>query len=263
MIPDFQFLVSDYMRPGETLTLLLSIADKVKIPRDRYWVTLLDNGGTNSDVYTDAYEGGLIDQLVVRKTNTGGSWAMRDLAYLCQSEYAFLLQSDQFLKEEITETTIEYFKGLLNSGYKCVDLAGCQCGEQNKYSDRAQFVWVDNYQQWVRGCKNFGPGPTQGDGPHNEELIQVRFKAGDWKIAHVSPLFFADNGKWSIRQHPDGSITKHATDEKTLFIIKQPTKKIESMGIDDESWELILSGKWQDGSIPNSWKKDSFYCFKR
>ena len=94
-IPRLQFLITDYNRSVESERLLLSLKENLKIDHDSYWITYLSNGGNQSYVQ-QFYEQGLIDQLVIRKNNLGGSWAMRDLVYLCQSEYAFLIQNDQY-----------------------------------------------------------------------------------------------------------------------------------------------------------------------
>lgn len=256
MIPRFQILILAFDRVAESNTLLSSIIEHVKIPRENFWITYLSNGSSDNSRIIQWLDLGLIDQLILRKKNTGGSWGMVDLANLCQSKYAFLVQNDQFLINDITDSTIDYFMGLLDSGYQCVDVSGGQCGA-NTFSDRASFVKIEDYYNWTKNLNNFGPG-FEGDGDHNEGEIQKIFRENNFKVAHISPLLFADNGKWSIRQHEDGSVTKWSTDEKRLYLIIPPTKKMKSLKVDDNTWDKILSGKWIDGDIPYNWKKDSF-----
>lgn len=262
MIPQLQFLILAYERQEESQILLDSLVKHVKIPRENYWVTYLDNGSKNHDKVLKWYDLGLIDQLILRRKNIGGSWGMVDLAGICQSEYAFLVQNDQFLVESITQEIINYFIKLLNSGYKCVDVAGAQCGP-DRFSDRASFVRTEDYVEWTKDLNNFGPG-FEGDEDHNEGEIQKKFRENKWKTAHISPLIFGNNGKWSIRQNADGSIWKHATDTKVQFLLSGPVKeKAKYPRFNDEEWDYVLTNQsWPDGQIPEGEKQHSFLYWK-
>jgi hypothetical protein len=258
-IPKLQFLITDFNRNVESEKLLLSLRDNLQIDRDSYWISYLSNGGNQSYVF-DFYQSGLIDQLVIRKENLGGSWAMRDLVSLCQSEYAFLLQNDQYLNMPITNNEIGYLIGLLEN-YKCVDLAGGQCGA-NTYSDRAQFVKTADYLEWIKDAKHYGPGPNQHLGQHNEGVIQDVFSKNSFEVYHFPLVMFANNGKWSIREHPCGGVSMHSTDEKKLYWTKLPLEKNSGFDLTDEEWAKSIKGEWVNGTIPENWKKDSFVCFQ-
>lgn len=260
MIPKISFLICDFSRPHESATLLRSLHDKVKLPKKDFLITYLANGGDYRYSY-EFFQDNLIDQLIIRNFNSGGSFGMRDLASLCQSEYAFLLQNDQYLIEDITPEIVEYFTGLLSFGYKCVDLAGAQAGA-NTYSDRAQFIKISDYIDWIKNFKHAGPGYEIEGEDHNEGLLQKKFQENEWKIAHINPIFFKDNGKWSVREHDCSGVTAWRTDTKELRIIKPLKRKYSYMKLNDDEWDLILKDEWIDGTIPENWKKDSFNYFE-
>lgn len=265
IIPKIQFLVLAYERSEESLLLLQSLKENVELARDSYWITYLDNGSRNHDRILSWYQDGLIDQLILRKKNTGGSWGMVDLVNLCQSEYAFLIQNDQFLIQKINDNVITALISALDSS-KIVDLAGFQAGA-GKFSDRASFVKVSDYREWTKNLENYGPGyegnhEDKDKNDHNEGKIQKLFEQNNWKVCGTNSIVFGNNGKWSIRQHEDGSVTKWSTDEKRLYLIRTPTKKMKSLNVDNQTWDKILSGSWKDGDIPENWKKDSFLYWK-
>lgn len=254
MIPKVQFLILDYNRPNESSTLLTSLMCQVKIPREDYWITYLSNGGDNTQAL-NWYNEGYIDQLIVRKNNLGGSWGMRDLVSLCQSEYAFLIQNDQYLIREITENDLFTWAGNLYHFVKCIDLAGNQC--QGKFSDRASFVKVKDYLEWVKDLPNYGPGYEGGK--HNEGYIQDKFSENDWKIQHE--FYFADNGRDSVREYPCGGITLWRTDTKELSILKPLHQKYDHLNLTDKEWCTILTNQWVNKTIPENWKANSFKFF--
>jgi hypothetical protein len=267
MIPQFQFLILAYERQQESQILLDSIARRVKIPRENYWVTYLDNGSQDHDKVLEWYKSGLIDQVVLRRKNTGGSWGMVDLANLCQSEYAFLVQNDQFLIEDINEMIIDgLILGLGSS--KIVDVAGFQAGA-GKFSDRASFVRVSDYKEWTKNLENYGPG-YEGNhedkelNDHNEGKVQKLFEKNNWKVCGTSHILFGNNGKWSVRKNRDGSIWKHSTDEKRQFLLSGPVKEKSSYPrFNEEEWNYVLTNQsWPDGQIPEGEKQHSFLYWK-
>ena len=260
MIPKFQFLILDYNREQQSSILLKSLTENVKCPREDFWVTYLCNGSLNNEWPFKWYNDGVIDQLIIRRKNTGGSWGMVDLASICQSEYAFLLQNDQYLIREINNNTVNYFIESLEAKFKLIDLNGFQAGQEN-FSDRASFVKISDYRGWVKNLNNYGPGYEGGE--HNEHEIQEIFKKNKYKIANFG-LFFADNGKWSFRQNKDGSTWKHQTDTKKQYYISGEIKeKSVYPKFTDEEWNYVLTNQsWPDGQIPEREKEHSFLFWK-
>lgn len=244
------YLILDFNRPEEGKLLLDSLKKFAKHDKE---IVYLTNGG-KSDYAYDFLKNGLIDTLIVKKNGDGGGFGQTDLFKYCKTKYAFFIQVDHILINEITEYHIDQFVELLNGGFKCVDLNGDQSGK-DMWTDRAHFIDVDFFNS-LGPFPNFGPGLENGK--WNEQHLQEKFRENNYKIAHISPLFFADNGKISIREAGDG-IYKHYTDTKQLWILKKPTFKTEIYPpFDDFEWSKVLSGEWIDGKIPSRWKKDSF-----
>ena len=267
MIPKFQFLILAYERQEESRILLESLKQYVKIPRQNYWVTYLDNGSQENGEVLSWYKLGLIDQLVLRHHNTGGSWGMVDLCNLCQSEYAFLIQNDQFLVQDINQEVISALISALDRS-KIVDLAGFQAGA-GKFSDRASFVRISDYREWTKNLENYGPGyegkhEDKELNDHNEGKIQRLFEKNNWKVCGTNSIVFGNNGKWSVRQNEDGSIWRHATDTKEQYLLKTPVKeRVNYPRFNSEEWDYVLKNQsWPDGQIPEGEKQHSFLYWK-
>ena len=81
---------------------------------------------------------------------------------------------------------------------------------------------------------------------------------------HTSEPLFADNGKVSRREYPCGGELVQYTDEKSVYIIKPIKNRIDFPNIHftDKEWELILSGHWVNGTIPELQKLHSFKFWK-
>jgi len=262
------FLILDFERPKVLKTLLDSLRSKIKLNKDDYEIICLANGGSTEyqDEVYGFYKNGLIDDLILKNDNLGGSVGTISLFKYTNSDYAFYLQSDHILVQDITEETINYFIGLLNSGYNNVDLAGAQTRDKNGdpvFSERASFMNVKFYND-IENKSLGSPGPFHHVVPWLEGQMQELFKSENWNIAHISPVFFQDNGKLAVRTNPDGSIWRHETDTKRQWLIKGPVKeKYVYPNFNQEEWLNVLkSQEWEGGKIPENEKPHSFLYWK-
>lgn len=249
------FLVLDYKKDEETRICLHSIRKHAKIPHK---IVYLDNG-SNQDYPFQIYKDGLCDVLICKKKGQGGGFGQTDLIRYCDTEYFFFVQNDQILINDITQTKLDNFMGMVDNIFQCLDLNGDQSGGKGIWTDRAHFMKTSLFNS-LGPFPNGGPG---NDGPEwNEGYLQKVFQEKHYAIGHVHPLFFQDNGKWSVREAGDG-IFKHRTDTKQLYVVKQPTTKTEPYpDLTDEEWETVLNGKWLNGDIPFKWKPHSFTFWK-
>lgn len=253
------YLVLDYSKPLESKICLKSLREYSKFDHQIYF---LCNGGNNQDYAYEYYKDGLIDFLLIDKNNSGCGNGTVKLFKTCNTEFAIYVQNDQKLLSEITEKHIDYFINLLNNNnYGYVDLAGAQ-GGKNKYSERAGFINVEFYNNIYKGesGKYGGPGPYN-DKKYVESYVQEYFVNNHLNVAHISPISFADLGKWSIREIGDG-IYRHRCDTKQMYIEKCPTYKTDIYPpFNNYEWDIVLRGEWKNGDIPEEWKKHSFKCW--
>ena len=251
------YLVLDYNRPTEGKVLLDSLQKYANHEKE---IVYLCNGGESEYAY-NFYKQGLINTLITKKIGDGGGHGQTDLWRYCKTEYAFFIQVDQELILEINEDIIKYFIKLLEQEhFSCIDVNGDQSGN-SKWTDRAHFMKADFFHS-LGPFPNFGPGLD--DGKWNEQHLQEKFIENNYKIAHISPLFFRDCGKYSVRQAGDG-IFKHRCDTKQLWVIKCPTFKTNIYPpLNDDEWQEVLTGKWAvwgrdvEGKVPASWKDKIF-----
>lgn len=249
------FLVLDYKKPEEAYNCLKSIRDNVSF---NYQIIYQDNG-SNDKYPLDFYNSGLCDVLISRKKGKGGGFGQTDLFRYCDTEYAFFVQSDQFLRAKLDDSHLAYLVSLIENGYHCVDLNGDQ-SNRGVWTDRAHFINVNFFN-------SLGPFPNGGPGmdhlPWNEKHLQDKFEHNKYQIAHIKPAIFADNGVFTIRQGPDGSILKMRTDTKQLWWIKNPTQKYIFPELYDDEWELSFSGKWIGGTTPRKYIENNsvFNCW--
>lgn len=249
--PDLSVLVLSFRRPSETRECLESIRNHVKIP---YNLIYLENGGA-SDYAWELHKEGLCDVLISKWQGYGGGMGQIDIFRYCNTEYALFVQSDQTMEYDLTQDTFSTFVELLKT-HECIDLNGDQ-SRKGIWTDRAHMVRTKLLNNMDLE-KNAGFGPGRDDGKWNEQYIQEVFANNNYKISHIRPVMFKDNGKWSTREAGDG-LFQHRCDTKEMYIIKYPTYKTEVYPPFDESeWKLVLSGKWVDGTIPNKWKPHSF-----
>ncbi len=245
------FLILDYKKEYETRNCLNSIKKNALFP---YRTILLDNG-SNDNYPWNIYKEGMCDVLISKKNGMGGGYGQTDLIRYCNTPYFFFVQNDQTLSLSLTEKHLDYFIDLLNNGYHCVDLNGDQ-SRKGVWTDRAHFMKTEVFN-------NLGPFPNGGPGldgiPWNEEYLQKKFQENNYKIAHVTPAPFSDEGRTSIREAGDG-LYKHNCDDKRLWILKQPTYITEPYPPFDKEfeWPKVLKGEWEQGSIPLKWKQHSF-----
>lgn len=259
-----EILILDFNREEELATLLKSLKEKALFDKK---VVVLNNGGER---YADKYkEEGLIDKVIHNPINVGCGMGTIQLFAQCESEFAFYIQCDHLLACEITENEIQEWKSLIDSyGYFYVDLSGNQ--GQGNYSERGQFFKKENYFKAPLECG--GPGPFDHF-KWTEECMQDYIKNNDLKFhseyclgTHNGQIFrspiFLDNGKWSVRENPDGGQFKHRTDTKVVQILKRPKEKFSFPPFSDEQWELAINGNYpKEGLVPDGWKDNVFKCW--
>ncbi len=252
-------LILDYNKPEEARLCLESVQKHCKFEKE---VVFYSNGGFQ-DYVIDFYQDGLIDKLVLSKKNMGLGIGTTDLLQLCRTEYFIYLQQDQYFYRDLTEHDLGILKGFLEyPEYGCISLAGSPCG-LDIYSDRCHLGKTDFFRsmdEWEDGFPDKGVGPFwDGAEGYNENFIQRYFKEHKFLAPAINPPFVMDNGQWSIRENPDGSIFKHRPSTKQLWVLKKPEERQAwPEGLTDFEWTLILEDKWEQGSIPENWKKDSF-----
>jgi hypothetical protein len=249
------FLVLDYKKKEECTLCIQSIKKLVQFP---YEIVLLDNGG-NEDYVFDLYRNGLVDTLISKRNGMGGGFGQSDLFRWCDTEYAFFIQSDQFLNFELTEEHLAYFIALLNNGYNCIDLNGDQ-SNRGVWTDRAHFMKTDFFN-------SLGPFPNGGPGPFhhlpwNERYLQDKFQESNYSIAHIKPAVFKDNGVFTVREI-SGGLLKMRTDTKQVWWLKNPVEKYIFPEMYDDEWEKSINGTWVDGTTPRKYIENNsvFNCW--
>lgn len=252
-------LILNFNRPTETKLCLEAIK---KFALFEHRVILFNNGGDDFEEIFNFYRDGLIDKLIFNKKNEGEGFGCVELYQNCRSKYSFFIENDCELTVPITEESISEFIRAIESGIACIDLTGGICGE-NVYSGRVFFIETNFYKS-IKKCDENGiyggPGPFN-DVPPLEHFIQKFFKDNNYQVAHTGRIY-KENGKWSVREIGDG-MYKHRTDTQAFYILRKPTYKTkEYPPFDDEEWNLALSGKWIDGTIPNKWAAHSFTFWK-
>ena len=257
-----EYLILDYQKKFEAEQLLESIK---KYSKFKYSVTFLSNGGKH-DYAIEFKKQGLIDNLIINETNTGGGAGTVQLFAQAKTKYALYIQVDQTLSGELGQQSIDSFINLIeNENYSYIDLSGDQ-GRGN-YSERAQFMPVKFYNSIPKTIG--GPGPWD-DMKWTEECVQDFIKNNNLKYKSVSFIdsnnrtipIFLDAGKWSFRSNPDGSEWKHRTDTKELWMLKKPSQKFSFPRFSENEWEEVLHNGWQDGKIPEREVKDSFLYWR-
>lgn len=248
------FAVLDFKKEQETRECLESIRKHAKF---KHKIVYLDNGG-NEDYSWQIYKDNLCDVLISKKIGKGAGFGQVDLFRFCDTKYIYFVQNDQTLINDITEETNKTFIDLINNGFKCVGLNGDQ-SHKGIWTDRAHFMETSFFN-------SLAPFPCGGPGndalPWNEAYMQKIFEEHAYKIAQIRPIFFQDNGKWSVREAGDG-LYKHRCDSKEFFILKKPTFKTEIYPpFNEEEWRKALDGTWENGTIPEAWKDKAFSFWK-
>lgn len=248
-------LVLDFKKEIETRKCLESIRDLCTVPHK---TVLLDNGGVSNYAW-QLFKDGLCDTLISKRESLGGGVGQTDLFRWCDTQYALFVQQDQILEYEISQGVFNWLTNHLHNGYRCVDLNGDQSN---------RLVWTDRAHLIETGFFNStGPHPRGGTGPLHaepwlEKYMQDVFSKPENKIFHVrNPIFFKDVGVWTIREQPDGSLSKLRTDTKQLWWITTPKEKYVYPELSDEEWKTSIDGNWIGGSIPEVYKQHSFNCW--
>lgn len=260
-------LILDYQKENESRKCLESVRDNFQFDKR---VIFYSNGG-NQDYAWDFYKEGLIDICVFNSRNDGLGVGTTDLWKIARSDWIINLQNDQYASHTVTQENIDQWISAIenNPEIGAISLAGFPCGN-GIYSDRAHFInrhmllaW-DGYEE---GYPDGGCGPYwNGSESYNENFIQKRFEQKGLKVAATNPPVVTDNGKYSIRENPDGSIWRHTTDEKAHWIDKDfsPKEKFDYPEMNDSEWEMALNmefpiwGVDEKGYIPESQKPHSF-----
>lgn len=248
--PLVSFLVLDFRKPKETKTCLESIKRYVQFPHK---VIYLDNGSREGYPF-DFHWDKLTDITILKQNGDGGGHGQTDLFRYSDTELSCFVQSDQYLYQPMTDKFLDSCIHILNNGFHCIDLNGDQSGK-GIWTDRAHMIKTKFFN-------DLGPFPNGGPGldgvPWNEEYLQNKFKDNNYQIFHA-PQMFIDNGLISVRQSEHGGIFSHETDTKKLTVIKTPTKSNDIYPkLTPEEWDLVLAGKWKNGTIPELSKPHSF-----
>lgn len=250
---EIDVLILDSDREEEAKTLIESLENLGNFNKN---IIYLDNGSGKS-YPKDFLENGRIDILLRNSENLGCGIGTRQLFSSSSNKYCFYIQVDQFLQVEISENIISrLIKTLEENDFFHIDLAGNQ--GNGRYSERAQFLKASNWLN-IPNMTIGGPGPYHHI-KHTEQKVQEYFEKTNQKWTSTNPALFANNGCWSIRKNPDGSVWKHRTDTKEQWLISGPVKeKYIWPKFSTKEWEEVLqSQKWEDGKIPEQEKPHSF-----
>jgi len=250
----YNILILDYNRPKESELCLNSIKKYAKF---NHRIVYLSNGG-EQDYAINYYKNGLIDKLILRKDNGGCGLGTRELFndFDLSSDFVFYVQCDQFMIREVTEKEVEYYISKIKDNILYIDLASNQ--GHGRYSERAHFINKHIYNKIPNTIG--GPGPYANE-KWTEASLQDYMQQNNLIFLSTNPPVFADNGKVSYRQFPCGGETMHFTDTKQLWILKPLKEKYSSwpnIELTDEEWDLVLTNKWINGTIPERLKKHSF-----
>lgn len=248
--------ILDHHRPQELSTLFNSLNQHLQVGAD----IVYHHDGPRDDAESNPYVDSRIDVVITGRKPRGCGIATRQLFQACMTPYIMYVQVDQYLVRPFTQQVFdECIKVLENPTVFYVDLAGDQ--GRGRPSERALLMKRKAYLE-IPGIDDVigGPGPY-ADHRWTEQHLQEYMFSNGLRFATVRPHFFADNGKWSRRSYPCGGRTRHATDEKTLFI-ERPLKQrydFPNLKLSDPEWEEVLAGKWPiEGKIPEADKSSSF-----
>ena len=266
--PELTIAVLDFQKPEAARLCLESIKRHVKFPVK---VTYLHNG--EADYPAAFLKEGLIDTLIMPRTNGGLGLGTRDLMAAVFSPYVIYLQNDQYIARDLGQTEFEDLKDLLDQmdrdGYvvKSISLAGPVCDTQEErhiYSERAYIMRTDFYRKMEHNL----PLTHGGAGPWahvmwREEQIQKYYRDYDYLHFTDWPRLVQDNGRTAERQNPDGSRWVHFPDTKQLWLVSGPVKqKYVYPKFDENEWNFVIDTQsWPPGSIPENEKQHSFHVW--
>lgn len=260
----------DYNRPKEAERCLRSINQHIcsnLIPQPIH-ILYLSNGGSQEHAKR-WYDDGLIDTLILNRRNWGCGIATKQAFQASLTEWVMYVQVDQYaIRPYTVDDLYDAARELnLNAGKTLyIDLAGNQ--GHGRFSERALLMRRRDYLD-IPGLDDVigGPGPF-AQSKWTERHVQDYMEERNLGFISVSPLVFADNGKWSEREYGEeygGAITKHSTDEKRLFILSPFSKRADgfpNLNLNDKEWTEVLEGRWPvEGKIPEADKAHSFIAW--
>lgn len=251
------FLVLDYNKPAESLLCLQSIRQNIKF--DKYEVIFWSNGG-EQNYLGQFYQEGLIDRLVVNKNNDGCGFATMSLWQMSRTKYSIYLQNDGFLKRTIDQEELnKMINALEQSNIGCLDFAGINT---NVFCERAFMMKTDLYNS---NPNQVGGGPKsifELDGlTDTEQTTAFYIRDLNKQVVTWFPTLLGNAGKYTIKELPCGGIYKQRCDTQQLAFLVLPKQRWPAPRLTDEEWELVLSGKWKNFSVPDYNKGQEFQLF--
>lgn len=261
--PSLSILVLDFKKPEESKKCLLSIRENIKVPHS---IIYYHNG--DSDYAYQYYKDGLIDLFIQSRNNDGLGVGTRNLASISFSKFLMPIQNDQIVGRSLEAPEFGFLCSVLDSateidGKVCgsISLAGPTAGKDT-YSERAHLIKNDfyRYMEFAIPLNCYGAGPYH-HGPWREEQIQNYYKQNNYIHFTGHPALVIDNGVWSRRTNPDGSIVRIKTDTKEIHWESRPTEKYVFPDMTDEEWSVSLAGNWINGTIPEKYRAHSFRCW--
>ena len=253
-----EYLILDYNREEEADALLNSIR---KYSNFEYTISYLDNG-SNKEYPKKLVEKYNIENFISNNRNTGSGAGTIQLFAQANGDYCFYIQVDHQLIFDINQDLIDLMiHKIENENFAYIDLAGNQ--GHGQYSERAQFINTYFY--------NKIPKIIGGQGPwshlmHTEQSIQNYINDNNLKFLTLNgdnniPLFI-DKGKYGLRSNPDGSVWKHRTDDKRVWLLEGTVKeKYHYPPFSDEQWEEIFNTQQCNEIVPDGWQTNIFKCW--
>lgn len=265
--PQLSILVLDFLKPEMTRACLTSIRRHILFPHK---VIYLHNGFDPEEHAYRFYQDGLVDQFIQTKYNQGLGIGTRDLVASCFSTYFMMLQNDQVIFRDFSESEFRSVCMLIGEPdladnkditIASVSLAG-PVGGRGVYSERCHIMETDRYKEMERenGLSAGGAGPFSHQ-RWREGDIQEYYRA--CKLTHYTGLnpLVRDCGIWTIRDNPDGSRPHMRTDTKGVWWEIIPQEKYVFPEMTDIEWDTSIAGAWVGGTIPESYVKHSFNCW--
>lgn len=254
--PQVSFLVLDFQKLEVTRQCLESIRRHVKFPTK---VIYCHNG--LADYPVDFLREGLVDELIMPRTNGGLGLGTRALFAACHSPYAVYWQNDQIMGRDFEQPEVDdLIRYADHPLVGSISLAGATCGE-DIYSERAHFIKTALYKaiEETYPLSPGGAGPYH-DQPWREGQMQDHYRR--CMLHHLTkwPRMAIDNGRTAERQNPDGSRWCHEPDTKKLWHLSGAIReRFVYPKFSDAEWEFVLANQtWPPGQIPENEVKDSF-----
>lgn len=259
--PELSILILDFKREKEFIILAESLKRNLKINSK---IIYLSNT-PNCNYALEYLKNGLIDEFIINKENLGCGVGTRQLFHAAMSEFCLYCQVDQYLNYQFTNKTFDIIKDLIiKDKFFYVDLAGNQ--GHGRFSERAFIMRKQDYLEIPNIDTIIGsPGPW-ANYRWGEEHVNEYIEKNRLRFTSTAPAIFGDLGASSIRTYPCGGETLHFTDTKQLWILKPLKQKyldFPNLKLNDDEWNLVLSGKWVNGTIPQNDLKDSFQYFNK